>query len=121
VSDNYLKVGVARYEVDQKMMEMIKRDFSSIVDTLQWHALNQTADLHRIYVNDSLISVNGWAKYRLAGSGQRVYQSLIDVSFLSPGRYQIRVEKLMLRDPLFGSDTDLRVLKNWSVFEFIKL
>ncbi|WP_288369984.1 hypothetical protein [uncultured Algoriphagus sp.] len=121
VSDKHLRLGVARYEGDQKMMELIKSDFSSTLDSLQWHALNQTADLHRIYVNDSLISVNGWAKYRLAGSGQRVYQSLIDVSYLSPGRYQIRVEKLMLRDPLFGSDTDPRVLENWSVFEFIKL
>ncbi|WP_289029712.1 hypothetical protein [uncultured Algoriphagus sp.] len=121
VEGQHLRLGIARYEGDQKMMEIIKREFSSSLDSLGWHELNQTADLHRIYVNDSLISVNGWAKYRLAGAGQRVYQSLLDVSFLAPGRYQIRVEKLMLRDPLFGSDTDLRVLENWSVFEFIKL
>ena len=119
-SENMLKIGVVRYQEDSKIMEHIKADFKVSPDTLAWQELNETADLHRIYLNDSLINIEDWSKVRMAASGQKVYQSAFPIENLSKGRHQLRIEKLILRYDFFTDEPEIRVLKNWAKFEFIK-
>ncbi len=119
-SENMLKIGVVRYQGDSKIMERIKADFNVSLDTLAWHELNETADLHRIYLNDSLINIEDWSKVRLAASGQKVYQSAFLIEKLTKGRHQIRIEKLVLDYDFFTDEPKIKLLKNWAKFEFIK-
>lgn len=120
ISENYIRIGLARYEGDRKVLEAFQSEFSTTTDTLNWIELNETADLHRIYVNDSLVQVNDWGKYRLSPSGQKVYQSIINLEGLKPGRHKLRVEKLFLTYHPFTGDPQVKLLENWANFEFIK-
>lgn len=120
ISENYIRIGLARYEGDRKVLEAFQSEFSTTTDTLNWIQLNETADLHRIYVNDSLIQVNDWGKYRLSPSGQKVYQSIINLEGLKPGRHKLRVEKLFLTYHPFTGAPRVKLLENWANFEFIK-
>jgi len=53
-------------------MERIKADFKVSLDTLAWHELNEITNLHRIYLDDSLIIIEDWSKVRLAATAQKV-------------------------------------------------
>lgn len=119
-SDDMLKIGVVRYEGDRKIMEQIQSNFIGSLDSLDWHEINETADLHRIYLNDSLINIDYWSKVRLAGSGQKVYQSAFPIEKLKKGRHKLRIEKLVLDYDFFTDEPEIKLLKNWAKFEFIK-
>jgi len=120
VGDNRIRIGLARYEGDREIMEVLQSDYSVALDTLQWIDMDETADLHRIYINDSLVLINDWGKYRLSPSGQKVYQSTFSLDGLKSGRHQLRVEKLIVSFHPFTGDAEIRLLENWANFEFIK-
>lgn len=118
--DDLLKIGIARYEGDRRILEDLKTHFQSTIDSLNWHSLNETADLHRVFLNDSLISLKNWSKFRLPQTGQRTYQNVINIIDLKPGIHQIRVEKLILDYSFTTNEPRLRYAENWANFEFIK-
>ncbi len=120
ISENLVKIGIVRYQGDSKIMERIKADYTVSLDTLSWHELNETVDLHRIYLNDSLVTIEYWSKVRLAGSGQKVYQSSFSIENLKKGRNHLRIEKLVLSYDFLTNEPEIRLLKNWAKFEFIK-
>ncbi|SIO03392.1 hypothetical protein [Algoriphagus halophilus] len=119
-NDNIIEISIARYEGDRKVMEDIKKNFSGKLDSLQWRELTETAHLHRIYVNDSLIPVSKWSKVRFPNTKQKIYQAVLDLKELAPGPHTLRVEKLMLSYDFFSNKPEFKVLENWSTFEFIK-
>ncbi len=120
IVDDYLKIGIARFEGDRKILEDLNSRFSASTDSLNWHELNETADLHRIYIDDSLVTITKWEKYRLPNTGQRIYQNVIDISNLKNGIHHIRVEKLLLIYGFTNNEPEFRFRKNWAKFSFIK-
>ncbi len=120
ISDNYLRVGIARYESDHKVIDDLNSNFQVSLDTLGWKEIKNSGDLHRVYLDDSLIQVKSWAKNRLAFSGQKVYQSGIDISHLENGIHEIRIEKLLLIYSLMDNKPEIRLREDWSVFSFVK-
>lgn len=120
VSDNYLLLGIARYEEDKSIIEDLKRSFKSATDSLSWGKVNESADLHRVYIDGKLIETEKWSKHRLKNSGQKVYQSAIDIKNLKDGVHEIRVEKMMLVYAFIDNEAELQVLSNWAKFHFIK-
>lgn len=115
-----IRIGLARYEGDRKIMEDLRENYPVSLDTLSWQTLDETADLHRIYLDDSLVAIEDWGKYRLSPSGQKVYQSTFALNGLQPGRHRLRVEKLIVIKNPFTGTSKVRLLENWSHFEFIK-
>lgn len=119
-NDNIIEFSIARFEGDRKIMNEIKNRYSEKLDSLNWKPLEETADLHRIYIDDSLIHNGKWSKVRIPNSSQKIYQATIDLKEISAGEHTIRVEKLMLTYDFFSNDPTFKVLDNWSSFEFIK-
>jgi hypothetical protein len=71
-------------------------------------------------MDDSLINLSEWKKARLAGSGQKVYQTVLNVAHLPPGNHDVRVEKLVVIENPFSEKMYIRQRKNWAKFTFIK-
>lgn len=120
VNGQMLPIQLAVYSEDDLRINDIKTTFSVTLDTLGWHPVEHPTDLVRVYLNDSLMTASAWINVRVAGSGQRVYQTLIDMSWLEPGYHDIRVEKLVIREELFGAGGDIRHRKEWARAPFIK-
>ena len=120
IADNFLRVGIARYEDDQKVIQDLNQEFKMTLDTLGWKKIEIPADLHRVYINDSLIQIDQWAKNKLAVSSQKVFQAGIDISNLKYGIHGIRIEKLLLVYGFSDNEPKVRLLENWSVFTFVK-
>jgi hypothetical protein len=120
ISDNFLRVGIARYVDDHQVIEDLNRNFKVTLDSLGWEKIEISADLHRVYINDSLIQIDKWAKNRLAISGQKAYQAGIDISNLKNGIHEIRIEKLLLVYGFLYNEPEIRLRKDWSVFTFVK-
>lgn len=120
ISDNFLRIGIANYEDDRKVVKDLNSLFKVTLDTLGYEKVNNPADLHRIYLDDSLLKVDAWTKNRLAISGQKVYQSGMDISHLAIGIHEIRIEKLLLVYDFFNNEPKIRLRKDWSVFTFVK-
>jgi hypothetical protein len=120
IADNYLRVGIARYESDHKVIQDLNKQFKKSLDSLGWKKLENSGDLHRIYLNDSLIKVNNWSKNRLAVSGQKVYQAGMDISHLENGIHEIRIEKLLLIYGFLDNEPEIKLREDWSVFTFVK-
>lgn len=116
-----LRLGLARYVEDEKILKRIKEEFGQTLESLNWQALDEPADLHRIYIDDQLVSVEFWRKQRLEVSGQKVYQTLIPIESLSSGVHRLRVEKLTLHFDLMSNTPEIKQLENWAVVDFIKL
>lgn len=120
VADNYLRLGVARYEGDGKIIEELNTDFSGVLESLSWKTLNQTADLHRVYIDGEPVKIDAWTKHRLAGTKQKIYQTGIDITGLAPGVHTIRVEKLLLDYGFVDNKAELVKIGQWDQFQFIK-
>jgi len=120
ISDNFLRLGIARYEDDHKVIQDLNSQFKNSLDSLSWGKIENSGDLHRIYLDNTLIAVDQWAKNRLAVSGQKVYQTGMDISHLENGIHEIRVEKLLLVYGFIDSKPEIRLRENWSVFSFVK-
>ncbi len=120
ISDNFLRLGIGRYEDDHKVIQDLNSQFKNSLDSLSWGKIENSGDLHRIYLDDTLIAVDQWAKNRLAVSGQKVYQAGIEISHLENGIHEIRVEKLLLVYGFIDSKPEIRLREEWSVFSFVK-
>ncbi|WP_339867407.1 hypothetical protein [uncultured Algoriphagus sp.] len=120
IEGNYLRLGVARYEGDGKIIDELNADFSEKLISMSWKALNQTADLHRIYIDDKLVKIDTWTKHRLSGTKQKIYQTGIDITGLSSGVHTIRVEKLLLDYGFVDNKAELVKIEQWDQFQFIK-
>ncbi|MBN7814524.1 hypothetical protein [Algoriphagus pacificus] len=120
INEDFLKLGIARFEGDRKILEDLNNQFQTTIDTLNWHQLDETADLHRIYIDDSLVKIDHWEKFRLPETGQRIYQGVLDIKELSQGVHHVRVEKLLLIYGFTDNVPDVKFRQNWSKFSFIK-
>jgi hypothetical protein len=120
VSGGSVLLSLAYYAEDEDRAAIINQDHPSALDTLGWPALHGPTDLYRFYLNDSLVALTGWIPARLPGSGQRAYQSLLDVSSLPIGQHELQVEKLVLWENLFNSGTEAWRRKNWTRLVFVK-
>lgn len=120
VAGKTLRVGLVRYEEDEEILAQIKEEFAPELDSLGWNQLRQTADLHRIYIDEELVSTQVWRKERLPITRQKITQTFIPVDSLSLGFHRIRVEKLTLEYHLFSTKPQLKLLKNWALVDFIK-
>lgn len=121
VSGKTLRIGLVRYEEDEQILARIQEDFIPELDSLGWHPLAETVDLHRIYIDEKPVSNQIWRKERLPITRQKISQSFLTVDSLSLGFHRIRVEKLTLEYHLFDSKPKLKLLKNWAVVDFIKV
>jgi hypothetical protein len=121
VNGSAVLLSLAYYAEDEAHLAVINQDHQTALDTLGWPALHHPTDLHRFYLNDSLVSLERWAPARLPGSGQRAYQSLLDISALPPGQHELRVEKLVLWENLFNSGTEAWRRKNWARLVLVKI
>ena len=120
INEDFLKLGIARFEGDRKILEDLNNQFQTTIDTLNWHQLDETADLHRIYIDDSLVKIDHWEKFRLPETGQRIYQGVLNIKELSQGVHHVRVEKLLLIYGFTDNVPDVKFRQNWSKFSFIK-
>ena len=120
INEDFLKLGIARFEGDRKILEDLNNQFQTTIDTLNWHQLDETADLHRIYIDDSLVKIDRWEKFRLPETGQRIYQGVLNIKELSQGVHHVRVEKLLLIYGFTDNVPDVKFRQNWSKFSFIK-
>ena len=120
IEEDFLKIGIARFEGDRKILEDMNNKYQTSIDTLNWHQLKETADLHRIYIDDSLMAVKNWKKFRMPETDQRIYQGIVDISSFKDGVHQVRVEKILLIYGFTDNEPELRYRENWSKFSFIK-
>lgn len=120
IEGDFLRIGIARYVDDHQVILDLEEKFQNTMDSLNWKSLENSADLHRVYIDDSLVQVNKWAKNRLAVSGQKAYQAEIDISQLSKGLHEIRIEKLLLVYGFLDEKPEIKLRENWSKFSFIK-
>jgi hypothetical protein len=120
ISVNLSTINLAYFDEDREHIAIIHAQYKHSLDTLQWQQVRTATDLYRFYMNDSLIHLSGWKKVRLAGSGQRAYQSVLNVAALPPGNHDVRVEKLLVIENPFSGKRDIRLRKNWAKFSFIK-
>ncbi|MBN3581413.1 hypothetical protein JYB64_03375 [Algoriphagus aestuarii] len=120
ITDNYLRLGIARYEGDGKIIEELNTDFAKELDSLEWKSLEETADLHRIYIDEQVVKIDSWSKHRLGGTKQKIYQTGIDISYLMEGIHTIRVEKLLLKYGFVDNKPSLVIMNQWDQFNFIK-
>lgn len=120
INEDFLKLGIARFEGDRKILEDLNNQFQKTIDTLNWHQLDETADLHRIFIDDSLVKIDHWEKFRLPETGQRIYQGVLNIKELSQGVHHVRVEKLLLIYGFTDNVPDVKFRQNWSKFSFIK-
>jgi hypothetical protein len=120
ISDNFLRLGIARYGDDHQVIQDLNNQFKGSLDSLGWKKLENSGDLHRIYLDDSLIQIDAWGKNRMAISGQKVYQAGFNISHLEEGIHEIRVEKLLLVYGIIDNKPEIRRREDWSVFSFVK-
>ena len=120
ISDNVLQVGISRYEEDAEMVDQIQDLFTAQLDRIGWHPVHETSDLLQLYIDDTLVKDLKWSKVRLPVTGQKIYQSLHYIDDLPKGIHTLRVEKLILSYDLVSNEPEIKKLKNWAKFEFIK-
>jgi hypothetical protein len=120
ISANMSLINLAYFHEDHEQIAIINNKYHQSLDTLQWQPIRNATDLYRFYINDSLFNLSGWRKVRLSGSGQRVYQSLLNLEGLPSGNHDIRVEKLVVIENPFTGNRHIRLRKNWAKFAFIK-
>ncbi|WP_057937114.1 hypothetical protein [Algoriphagus resistens] len=120
INDDYLRLGIARYEGDGKIIEELNSDFKKVLDSLAWRPLRETADLHRIYIDEVPIEIASWSKHRIGVPKQKIYQTGIDISHLEEGTHTLRVEKLLLHYGFVDNYAELISIEQWDQFEFIK-
>lgn len=120
ISGKFTVVSLAHFVEDQEFVQALNTYHQYNLDTLGWKKIQLPTDLYRFYVNDSLISLSGWKKTRMAASNQRVYQSILDLSTLPAGAHEVRVEKVLARQSMLNLTTEVRLRKNWAKFSFIK-
>jgi hypothetical protein len=120
ISANMSLINLAYFHEDHEQTTIINNKYQQSLDTLQWQPIRNATDLYRFYINDSLINLSGWKKARLAGSGQKVYQSLLNLEGLPAGNHDVRVEKLVVTENPFSGEMQIRLRKNWAKFTFIK-
>ena len=120
ISDDYLRLGIARYEGDGKIIEQLNTDFAKELDSLGWKTLEETADLHRVYIDEQLVKIDSWSKHRIGTTKQKIYQTGIDVSNLEDGTHSLRVQKLLLEYGFVDNKPTLIILNQWDQFQFVK-
>jgi hypothetical protein len=120
INDNYLRIGVARYEKDVQVVEDLHLNFRKTLDSLNWQNIQSPADLHRIYINDSLYQVDAWSKNRIAVSRQKAFHTGIDIGHLKNGVHEIRIEKLLVVYGFLDNKPEVRLRNDWSIFTFVK-
>jgi hypothetical protein len=120
ISANLNPINLAYFDEDREQIAIINNNYQHSLDTLQWQQIRTATDLYRFYMDDSLINLSEWKKARLAGSGQKVYQTVLNVAHLPPGNHDVRVEKLVVIENPFSGKMYIRQRKNWAKFTFIK-
>jgi hypothetical protein len=116
----HLPIRVAFYAEDASFVKQLNSEFPITLDTLNWHAIEKPEHLLRVFVNDSLVSIDHWRTLRTAGSRQAVMQGLMDASALKSGYNDIRIEKLVVLTPMFGQGAEPRHRTNWAAFSVIR-
>ncbi|UZD21443.1 hypothetical protein PBT90_18170 [Algoriphagus halophytocola] len=120
LDDDYMKLGIARYEGDGKIITALNTEFISALDSMKWQPIQETADLHRVYIDEQLVPIETWSKHRIGGTKQKIYQTGIDISNLAEGTHTLRVEKLLLKYGFIDNQAELITIEHWDQFEFIK-
>uniref|UniRef100_UPI00404AFD31 hypothetical protein n=1 Tax=Fulvivirga sp. TaxID=1931237 RepID=UPI00404AFD31 len=123
VSNDYLSLAVSYYKEDETNITSYNETYAKTIDTLNWKQINAPSDLYRVYINDSLFNTDKWVATMFEESDQKAYSTLIDISNLPEGYHTVRVEKLLeFQFPFAYKYTpDIRLRKNWSKFNFIKV
>lgn len=121
VKGNFARLSVAYYQEDERIPSRLSSEFATTLDTLQWGTVSKPADLYKIYINDSLASHTQWTNIIVSSTGQRAYQTLLDVSSLGHGIHTVRVEKLLHTDGFLGTNPGIRHRKDWCTFTFMKV
>lgn len=120
IDEDYLRLGVARYEGDGKIIDDLNTEFAKELDSLGWRTLQETAHLHRVYIDGQVAEIDSWSKHRLGNTKQKIYQTAVDISHLEEGPHTLRVEKLLLKYGFVDNQAELIIIENWDRFEFIK-
>jgi hypothetical protein len=71
---------LAYYDEDKKILNFLKASDSTVLKNVKWNDIVNPTDLYRFYINGSLITFNDWQKVKMPDSGQKVYQSIIDLT-----------------------------------------
>lgn len=121
VKGDVLHLGVARYEGDDKFLKDLKSNFQDKLDSLNWHVLEDTPDLYRFFINGEKLNPGSWRRVRIHVSNQKVYETSFDISHLTPGNYNVVIEKVMVNYGLFSNSPEgIRHRKQWDEISFIK-
>ncbi len=121
VESDILRVGVARYQGDSKILIDLNDQFRIQLDTMNWHELKDTPDLYRFYLDEEVIQAGTWRRSRIQVTDQKVYETTLNISELEPGIHTLRVEKVMLRYSIFSNKPEEILLrKYWDEIDFIK-
>jgi len=121
VTGDILRLGIARYEGDDKYLTDLNSNFRNQLDSLGWHRIEDTPDLYRFFIDKEELNPGNWRRNRIHVSNQKVYETSIDISNLAPGNYNIVIEKIMVNYGLFKNDPEsIRLRKIWDEVSFIK-
>ncbi|MHA7130604.1 hypothetical protein [Algoriphagus namhaensis] len=121
VDAGFLRLGVARYEGDDRFVKDINKFFKSDLDSMGWHPLEDTPDLYRFSIEDQVYPADTWRRNRVQGTDQKVYETTIPIEDLSPGTYTLRVEKLVVQYGLFSNKPEeIKLRAQWDEIDFIK-
>ena len=119
IEGDFLKLNIAYYGEDLSYVKQLNGDFKVVFDTLAWRELSVPTDLYRLSIDDSVYNEIEWKNIIKAGSGQKAYESYVNIGNLQPGLHTIRLEKLAMRMEFF-TDSEPKLRKDWAVFDFFK-
>jgi hypothetical protein len=121
VEGDILRLGVARFEGDDKFLRDLKSNFQKELDSLGWHSLEETPDLYRFSIGEEKLNPDSWRRNRIHITNQKVYETSFDISHLKPGNYVVLIEKIMVNYGMFSNDpSSIQLRKKWDEVSFIK-
>ncbi len=112
-----IRVLLAHYEADREHVADLNDYSRQFADSVGWHALVHPADVYRLHLDDTLISLAGWHGILMPNSFQQAYETYIPVDHLSAGYHTLSVEKLAVRKFFSRSGTPV-VRDQWAVVRF---
>ncbi len=121
IDRDFLRLGIARYEGDERIIHDLNDYFKKDLDSLNWHNLEDTPDLYRFSINGKVIPAQGWRRSRVQTTDQKVYETILPIEDLEPGVYTLKIEKILINYGLFSNKPeDLLLRSGWDEIDFIR-
>jgi hypothetical protein len=121
IASSHMVLNLAVYDRDSRSLDRLNELLRGEQDTLPWKEVKEIGQLHRVYLNDSLLRDLDWTPFTSGMTGQKALSASLSLEELPEGKHEIRVEKLIYLSPFLGVGDELRHRQKWARFVFLKV